>query len=226
MPLINTEGLTILGDGSQWFWAMAGFFAIPITGYAIFSQLRVQRSANRVNAMKALSDEWNSERMVRHRLAVMLHAAEGKSGSPPGLAFVANCFERMGYLAKRGDVQVEDIWESWGQAIQAWWLASAASIAEERSRSGPLTWRRWEKLVHAMADVDRREGNRLVDLDIALGPEMSLVIAGLIERLRLEQEMKLGLIPTWPPAQPPGEARPSRRPRPRRARATAQAQER
>jgi hypothetical protein len=201
MPFINTEGLTIIGDGSQWFWAMAGFLAIPITGYLIFSQLRGQRSANRVNAMKALSDEWNSERMVRHRLAVMLHQAEERSGMSPTLAFVGNWFERMGYLAKRGDVHVEDIWESWGQSIQIWWLGSAASIAEERSISGSLTWRNWEKLVHTMADLDRREGNRQVDLDLVRGTERSLIIRDLIERLRLEQEMKLGVVPTWQPAQ-------------------------
>jgi hypothetical protein len=200
MPLINTDGLTIIGDGSQWFWAMAGFLAIPVTGYLIFSQLRGQRSANRVNAMKALSDEWNSERMVRHRLAVMLHPPEG-SGSPPTLAFVANFFERMGYLAKRGDVHLEDIWENWGQAIQIWWMGTADAIAEERSRYGQLTWRNWEKLVHAMADLDRREGNRRVDLDVVIGAEKSVVIRELIERLRLEQDMKLGIVPTWTPDQ-------------------------
>lgn len=208
MSLINTEGLTIIGDGSQWFWAMAGFFAIPVTGYLIFSQLRGQRSANRVNAMKVLSDEWSSERMVRHRLAVMLHVAEGKPGLPLAFGPVGSYFERVGYLAKRGDVQVEDIWESWGLTIQSWWLGSAAWIAEDRSSYGPLLWRNWEKLVQAMADLDRREGNRQVDLDFALGPSLSLGIRELIERLRLEQEMKLGVVPTWSPAQPAEESQP------------------
>lgn len=201
MPFINTEGLTIFGDGSQWFWAMAGFLAIPITGYLIFSQLRGQRSANRVNAMKALSDEWNSERMVRHRLAVMLHHAEKKSGWPPALAFVANFFEQMGYLEKRGDVHAEDIWEHWGFAIQTWWLRDAALIAEDRKITGPLSWRNWEDMVHAMAEIDRRQGRPPTDLGIAGGWGLSLIIPELIERLRLEQEMKLGVVPTWPPVQ-------------------------
>ena len=82
MPFINTAGLTILGDGSQWFWSMAAFLALPITGYAIFSQLRAQRSANRVNAMAALMDKWESDRMVRHRMATLIHAAEGRPGWP------------------------------------------------------------------------------------------------------------------------------------------------
>jgi hypothetical protein len=52
-----------------------------------------------------------------------------------------------------------------------------------------------------MADLDRREGNRQVDLDLVRGTERSLIIRDLIERLRLEQEMKLGVVPTWQPAQ-------------------------
>jgi hypothetical protein len=80
----------VLGDG--------GVLAIPITGYLIFSQLRGQRSANRVNAMEELRDEWDSERVARHRLAVLMHHAEGKPGWPPALTGVGNFFGQMGYL--------------------------------------------------------------------------------------------------------------------------------
>ncbi len=198
MPLINTAGLTILGDGSQWFWSMLAFFAIPITGYMIFSQLRAQRSANRVNAMKALREEWDSERMVRHRLAVMLHNAGGVTGTPPALSFIGNWFEQLGYLATRGDVHVEDIWQIWGGPVQVWWLRNEAWIAEERRRTGPLGWRNWERLVGTMADLDRRHGNPPIDVRVD-SSELSWLIPELIERLRLEQEIKSAVVPAWSP---------------------------
>lgn len=49
------------------------------------------------------------------------------------------------------------------------------------------------------AALDRREGNPQLVLDDVRGPQLVLGIRELIERLRLEQEMKLGIVPTWSP---------------------------
>ncbi len=65
MPLINTDGLTVFGDGSQWFWSMLAFLAVPITGYVIYSQLRLARSIRAREQVEGLDREWDSERMMR-----------------------------------------------------------------------------------------------------------------------------------------------------------------
>ena len=199
MPFINTAGLTLIGDGSQWFWSMLAFLALPITGYAIYSQLRAQRSANRVNAMAALVDKWESDRMVRHRLAVLMYIAEGRAGWPPALFDIGMFFDRIALLVKHGDVNVTNVWEEWSYAVQVWWLRNAAAIAEERRTSGPLLWTDWEDLAHALQDLDRRDGRP--PIDGSPGHMLSVSIADLIERLRLEQEGKSGVIPTWPPTE-------------------------
>jgi hypothetical protein len=201
MPLINTAGLTIFGDGSQWFWAMAGFFAIPVTGYMIFSQLRGQRSANRVAVLFALGAEWDSERMLRHRLAVLLHGAEGRPGLPPSLDAVGNFFERMALLEAHGDVGLDVVWEQWGASIQGWWLPHATLIAEQRRRE-PGLWDQWEGLADKIVKESRRRGIPPVDPDTARAARASYIIPGLIERLRREQEAKAGIVPTWQPVQP------------------------
>ena len=202
MPFINTDGLTIIGDGSQWFWSMAAFLALPITGYAIFSQLRAQRSANRVNAMAALADRWESERMVRHRLAAMIHVVEGRPGWPPPLFDIGLFFERLALLESHGDVALRSIWEEWSFPVQAWWMGNAAAIAEERRKSSPRLYAKWEHLVQVMADLDRREGSPPVDVGPGGLRLWSLSISDLVERLRLEQEAKSGIIPTWSPPPP------------------------
>lgn len=207
MPFINTEGLTIIGDGSQWFWSMAAFLALPITGYAIYSQLRAQRSANRVNAMAALVDKWESDRMVRHRLAVLMDVAAGRRGWPPALFDIGMFFDRLALLVKHGDVNVTNVWEEWSFAVQVWWLRNAAAIAQERRTSGPLLWADWEHLAHAMEDLDRRHDRPSVFDESTLGHLLSASISDLIERLRLEQEAKSGTIPNWPPAQAPEEVK-------------------
>ncbi len=65
-------------------------------------------------------------------------------------------------------------------------------------------WEDWEGLVKTMADLDRRRG---VPLDDAMrGHALTVSITDLIELLRLEQEAKAGVIPTWPPTQAAEEA--------------------
>lgn len=206
MPLINTQGLTILGDGSGWFWAMAGFLAIPVTGYMIYSQLRGQRSANRVNAMGALRREWASQPMVRHALAVLMHHAQGKPGWPPSLARIGAYLERLAILEKRGDVHAEDVWDEWGYSIQAWWIINAAAIAERRKQTEyPRLYEHWERLAKAMAEISRREGLPPLDLAAARAT-MPHAISDYLDTLRVEQEANQGVIPAWPPAQAAEEA--------------------
>ena len=43
VKLVNTDGLTIFGPDSEWFWMMLQFTALVITFYAIYRQLRVQQ---------------------------------------------------------------------------------------------------------------------------------------------------------------------------------------
>lgn len=205
MTFINTEGLTILGQGSEWLWTLAQSLALAITGFAIFRQLRAQRSANRLGALFALTAEWDSERLARHRLAVLMHHAESKPGWPPALAAVGSFFERMAQLEQHGDIRLEDLWESWSSAVQLWWLRDEASIREDRTKIGPMLWGGWERLARDMSHLDRRRG--VVPDDAARGYALSVMIADLIERLRLEQEAKAGVIPTWPREQAVEETR-------------------
>ncbi|HJW21244.1 MAG TPA: hypothetical protein VJ506_02330 [Candidatus Limnocylindrales bacterium] len=203
MPFINTAGLTIFGDGSQWFWSMAGFFAIPITGYAIYSQLRAQRSANRVSAFFALRDEWRADHLRRSYLEVLIHHAAGKPGWPPTLAPVGAFFERLALLVKRRDVNAEDAWAEWGVLAQALWLLNAAMVAGERKNDPRLwehLWQHWEAMVQAMAEISRRRGIPPLDLEMVRAA-LPVSISDLIEAFRIEQEAKAGVVPSWSPPQ-------------------------
>jgi len=42
VTLINTDGLALIGPGSEWFWTALQFTALAITFYAIFRQLQTQ----------------------------------------------------------------------------------------------------------------------------------------------------------------------------------------
>ena len=46
MSVLNTEGLSLFGPGSEWFWSMLQFVVVAVTLLGIYSQLRLGRSAN------------------------------------------------------------------------------------------------------------------------------------------------------------------------------------
>ena len=49
MTLINTDGLALIGPGSEWFWTALQFTALAITFVAIYRQLQVQHTQMQEN---------------------------------------------------------------------------------------------------------------------------------------------------------------------------------
>ena len=49
MNLINTDGMAIIGPGSEWFWTALQFAALAITFFAIYRQLKAQHHQMREN---------------------------------------------------------------------------------------------------------------------------------------------------------------------------------
>ncbi len=65
MHLFNSGG-AVFGPGSEWFWSMAQFLVVTITLIAIYRQLSAQRSANALQLIVSLNDQWDGDRMLPH----------------------------------------------------------------------------------------------------------------------------------------------------------------
>ncbi len=166
MTFINTEGLAIFGPGSEWLWTMAQFLALAITGLAIFRQLQAQRSAQKVNTLVGLVQQYDSERMVRHRLAVLMHVAEGKPDWPPALYQVGMFFNGLAQHERQGDLRIDVLTEwSWGWVVQVWWARCASYVLDEAAEDGPPGLGAMEALAVATAAIDRRRGRPALDPD-------------------------------------------------------------
>ena len=100
MSLFNWEGAAIFGPGSEWFWAMAQFVVVVITLAGIYRQLRAQSSANAFHQMATLNDRWNSDHLVRARLALVLHFRyeEAGAGIPSLMRPMCDFFEDIAFL--------------------------------------------------------------------------------------------------------------------------------
>ena len=77
MKIINTDGMALLGPGSEWVWAMLQFGVLAATGYAIYRQLRAQHSANALHAQASLAGPWAPEKRLPYRCSVRVHCAGG-----------------------------------------------------------------------------------------------------------------------------------------------------
>ena len=72
MNFINTDGMSFIGPGSEWFWTALGVIIAAVTLFGIYRQLRLQLGAGAIVQMETINKEFQSEQMSRARLAVLL----------------------------------------------------------------------------------------------------------------------------------------------------------
>lgn len=105
MPFINTQGLILIGPGSEWFWNAVSGLILAGTFIAVYRQLRLQANATATGQLTEFEREWTSERLRRFQLAVLRELQAGVdpaslSGGSPHVVF--DFWERIGALARRG----------------------------------------------------------------------------------------------------------------------------
>jgi hypothetical protein len=82
MTFINTDGLSFLGPGSEWFWTAVSAVALVATLIAIYRQVLLQRGLKEAQQFEELIQEWESERFLRSRRTIALTLQEGGDQEP------------------------------------------------------------------------------------------------------------------------------------------------
>lgn len=206
MNIANIEDFVVFGPASEWFWTMLQFAVVALTLFAIYRQLRAQSSANALNAAASHMGIWESEGMVRLRLAALMHGTEKPSGVPHPLVVVGNFFETFAVLHTHGHISANDSWAMWSGPVQYWWAFANAYIPALTAAYGrKLAWGQWAKLAATMADIDRKQGNPVDYSPESVRSRAQTLIPGLIQRLQIVNEAREGAVPTWPPSQPAGD---------------------
>ena len=203
MTVFNLDGAALLGPGSEWLWIFAQFLTLAITGLAIYRQLRAQAWANQLAIFSRFSDDFSSERMTRTKLSALIEVAGGTRRLTPSIDQVGQFFENVAEGRFNGHMRPRFAWEEYGEVAQRFW-AVFGPLAADLRETEPNLWRGWERWLVEVRERDRRAG-KVYDFSAertALWiPE---TIAYYIDRLRIEDEMRKSVIPTWPiPAAPP-----------------------
>ena len=127
MKLINTDGLAFIGPGSEWFWTALSGIVLAVTFFAIYRQLRLQRSQGAIEQIAAFTREWNSERLLMHRRTVLIALRDGDDPAvlPEGAASsVGNYWEGIAALVRAGHLDRDLLWNQYGTAAQSWWVGT------------------------------------------------------------------------------------------------------
>jgi hypothetical protein len=216
MKLINTDGLALIGPGSEWLWSTVGGLVAVVTLLAIYRQLRMQRSARISAEIDSIWREWTSEAMYRRQLVFLVALREDTE--PANLPFVAVSyigpyFGNLGYRVRMGHLDRRFVHSRFGPAIRMWWTWLSPSLAVVRQKYGePEIGRNFEWLAEHMAELDRKAGATR-DYDAAhLAGRIPGLIEDLHEGIRLAEELRTVIVRPGSPTLTPQMAR--SRPRP------------
>jgi len=77
VTLINTDGLALIGPGSEWFWTALQFTALAVTFYAIYRQLQAQHTQMQENTKLLRSQAHHNALTLSQRARELLIENEG-----------------------------------------------------------------------------------------------------------------------------------------------------
>jgi len=202
VKLINTDGLALIGPGSEWFWSALMVIALATTFFAIYRQLSEQRASNAFEQLQTLTDRWSSERMrsIRLRLALAL-----KQGDDPDIEVLAatvwDFFEQLGFLHRQGYLDTEVLASGVGVDVVRWWTVLAAYVEQVRAEYGAQQGADFERLASRMRAGMAQSGILEFKTDPAsVASRLDWIIARQTQALRLERAITAGVIPEAPAA--------------------------
>src|SRR5262249_31179583 len=154
----NTDGLAIFGPGSEWFWAMAQFLALAVTGFAIYRQLQAQRWANQAGIVAQFSDYFDSEQMVRFKLTALVGLRDGQASLTPAQRRVGDFFDNTALGQQHGHIVPRYAWEQFSSVAQTYWALLSPLVPAARQHDQQL-WTAWERWVGELVRRDAKAGS-------------------------------------------------------------------
>jgi hypothetical protein len=191
VTLINTNGMAFIGPGSEWFWAALQFTALAITFVAVYRQLLIARSQRGVEQVDLYTRQFDHERMVRHRVAILIALRDGVEIPRAAGVVVGSYFETLGALTRKKHLDINLLWDLFTIHTLTWWAALVPFVHLERARDGDTVMEEWEWLVGAFKTMNRRAGRTMaIDAAYVAAWVAGSAIQTLEDIIRVEQALR------------------------------------
>jgi hypothetical protein len=218
MTLINTDGMSFIGPGSEWFWTALTGIVLAITFIALYRQFRLQAHATAVEQVQWFQREGlGSELTQRLWLEVLVALRDRKDPADlPEYAAVATAefWENFASLARTGHRDPKLYWRIDGRSAQIVWAMFAPWVHKRRAEFGsPDFLADLEWLAGLMTKMDGRKGRpaftpasipRFIDSGIKFG-EAKLRVLQAMKTVTLAQPAEAETVAQPTVAAPPAE---------------------
>jgi len=196
VKFINTEGMSFIGPGSEWFWTALSGVVLALTFLAIYRQLAIARNAGAREEFASLEREWASERQMRYRLGIFVALRDGTDLAhlPEGPATgLMNWWEGVAQLARNGGIGRKALYGTYRVICQEWWATMAPYARNVRDEAGDdAIFEDFEWLAGFMAEMDRRTGKASVGVTWLDAPEKQIVY--LASRIHTEEALRTVIV--------------------------------
>jgi hypothetical protein len=203
VTFINTDGMSFIGPGSEWFWTALSAIVVAVTFVAILRQLQLQRSAAAIEQLNDIIHEWSSERLCRAKFNVLVALEAGTAAADlpnRSVATVGFFWQRVGFLVRGGHIGLQLVYANLGDQVQVWWELIFPGAPAGSGSKNPDRWEDFAWLVAAAAALDAKRGT---DRDLA-PDSLRAVIPSMIAHFRdaIELEEALRAVTVRFPATP------------------------
>ncbi|MFI5199263.1 MAG: hypothetical protein ACHQXL_02695, partial [Candidatus Limnocylindrales bacterium] len=168
--------LVLIGPGSEWFWTALSGLVLAVTFFAIYRQLRLQRSANAFTQLGALVDEVQGERFIRKWIGLLVALRDGVAPvdlpDSPASA-IANYWEKVATLVRAGHIDRSLIAEGLPPAEGFWGILNPWVMRSRAEDANPNLWEGFEWLaltgvrLHPASAFDQQNFDRTLERQIA-----------------------------------------------------------
>jgi hypothetical protein len=195
MSLINTNGLVLIGPGSEWFWTALSGLVLAVTFLAIYRQLRLQRGQAAIAQVTAIRVEWvsNQERYKRLAALIDLENRAPTEGMPSSAYAPANWFDRLGYLVRKGHLNAEEGTAIFQNDLLFWWSICEPYVQQDRAREGiAQILQEFEYLAKEAGRIWQADTGSAYKVRETIADQIDLY-TGLLQR---QQDIERGVIPS------------------------------
>jgi hypothetical protein len=192
VTFINTEGMSFIGPGSEWFWTALSGIILTVTFLAIYRQLRVQRSAAAIEQLNEIMREWSSERLARAKFTILtaLEAGIAPSDLPNrSVATVGFIWQKVGYLVRGGHVDRQLVYRNLGDQVQVWWALLYPERLADAASNDPDVWPDFAWLADVAAALHAKHGIDRIDAE-SVRAERPGMIAHFREAIEAEEALR------------------------------------
>lgn len=144
---------------NEWVWHPVQATLVVVGFYLVSRQLRLARDQNSISHLNYFREVWNSDPLLRARLAVAEKTDQENSDLEGYEDVLATFMEDLGAAISVGQVNTEHVWSYYSYYIDGYWLLMKPKVIFYRKHtSDPSYFEGFEALHRLSEKVARRHG--------------------------------------------------------------------